>query len=147
MLNRSDVEDLIPHKGTMCLLDRVLSWDALHISLATQTHSDANNPLRDSTGLRGLRAIHLCEYGAQAMAVHGALLARLHGQSTEITPGMLASLRAVKLRCDFIHDLPSELIVHAECLHASDALLQYGFRVLHQESLVAEGRAAVVLRH
>ncbi len=64
---------LIPHQGAMCLLDRVVEWDKDRVLLATATHRAADNPLR----LDGrLRAVHLCEYGAQAMAVHGGLSAQ-----------------------------------------------------------------------
>jgi predicted hotdog family 3-hydroxylacyl-ACP dehydratase len=142
-IDHSDIEELTPHKGAMCLLDRVLAWDARTIRLSTRTHTDIANPLRSAAGLR---AIHLCEYGAQAMAVHGALVTRAQRQNSQIKPGMLASLRAVKLHCEFIHDLSSELIVEAECIHAGDPLLQYGFRVFHNEVLLAEGRATVVLQ-
>jgi acyl-CoA thioesterase FadM len=58
---------------------------------------------------------------------------------------MLVSLRAVKFACDYIDDLPGELRVEAECLQADAASLQYSFRVRHGETLLAEGRAAVVL--
>jgi len=69
-----DVASLVPHAGRMCLLQRVLDWDESTVRLATATHRDPANPLRSDGRLR---AIHLCEYGAQAMAVHGGLRARL----------------------------------------------------------------------
>ena len=141
MLERSEIENLIPHKGAMCLLDRVLTWDDTRIQLATLSHLNSTNPLRST---KGLRAVHLCEYGAQAMAVHGALLAQ--SRHTTAPPGMLVALRAVKLHCEFIHNLPNDLIVAAECLHANDTLLQYLFRISHNESLLAEGRATVALQ-
>jgi predicted hotdog family 3-hydroxylacyl-ACP dehydratase len=140
MLSRDSIEGLIPHKGAMCLLDRVESWDVTSIRLATLTHTDASNPLRTRAGLRSLV---LCEYGAQAMAVHGALLA--NQRNAVASQGLLASLRAVKLYCDYIDQLRSELIVHAEYLNASETLLQYAFRVTHESTLLAEGRAVVVI--
>jgi predicted hotdog family 3-hydroxylacyl-ACP dehydratase len=142
MLSRNEIENLIPHKGAMCLLDRVLTWDDARIRLATRSHRDSTNPLRSAVGLR---AVHLCEYGAQAMALHGALLAQTR-QRTAVQHGVLASLRNVKLCCDFIHELPHELIVTAECAQAGDTLLQYLFRVHHDNTLLAEGRATVVLQ-
>ena len=42
-----------------------------------------------------LRALHLCEYGAQAMAAHGGLLARDTGGGAKA--GMLVALRGVAL--------------------------------------------------
>ena len=141
MLDRNAIEKLIPHKGAMCLLDSVLLWDTQHIRLATRTHKASTNPLRSALGLR---AVHLCEYGAQAMAVHGALLAQSHNNAAQ--PGMLVALRDVKLNCEYFDQLPNELIVTAECLHAEATLLQYVFRVFHDDDLLAEGRATVVLQ-
>lgn len=131
---------LIPHQGSMCMLERVIDWNESTIRLATGTHRSRANPLRCDGKLR---AIHLCEYGAQAMAVHGALKSQAHG--TTARPGMLVSLRAVSFTCDFIDELPGNLIVEAQCLQASDSSLQYSFRVTHADELLAEGRAAVVL--
>jgi predicted hotdog family 3-hydroxylacyl-ACP dehydratase len=131
--------DLIPHQDGMCLLERVLAWDDDSIELATGTHRRSDHPLRRAGRLR---AIHLCEYGAQAMAVHGALLARQAGR--RLTPGLLVALRAVALHRDFVEDLPGELSVSARRLHAAGGTLQYEFRVAHADSLLAAGRAMVM---
>ena len=132
--------DLIPHQYEMCMLERVLAWDENAIRLATDTHRSPSHPLRHEGRLRSM---HLCEYGAQAMAVHGALKAKANGGAAD--PGMLVSLRAVSFSRDYIEDLPGELIVEAHCLQASATTLQYQFRVTHAGELLAEGRAAVML--
>lgn len=137
----SSLASLIPHQGAMCLLERVVDWSEQDIRLATTTHTSLENPLRSDGRLR---AIHLCEYGAQAMAVHGALKAQSSGGTAP--PGMLVSLRAVALNCDYIEQLAGELIVEAHCLQAGAASQQYSFRILHGSALLAEGRAAVLLR-
>jgi predicted hotdog family 3-hydroxylacyl-ACP dehydratase len=124
----------------MCLLERVVEWNEEGLRLATSTHRSSDNPLRRDGRLR---SIHLCEYGAQAMAVHGALKSQAHGAQAQ--PGMLVSLRAVSFTRDFVEDLPNELIVEARCLQASESSLQYSFRIMHEDELLAEGRAAVVL--
>ncbi len=124
----------------MCLLERVVEWNEDTIRLATSTHRSPDNPLRRDGRLR---SIHLCEYGAQAMAVHGALKSEAHGAQAQ--PGMLVSLRAVSFTRDFVEDLPGELLVEAQCLQASESSLQYSFRITHEGELLAEGRAAVVL--
>jgi predicted exporter/predicted hotdog family 3-hydroxylacyl-ACP dehydratase len=129
---------LIPHQGAMCLLDRIISWDERRVVLETDTHRSATNPLRVAGKLR---AIHLCEYGAQAMAVHGAL----HAATATAADGVLVSMRSVVFARDWIHDLPSSLRVEAECLHNEALSLQYSFRITHQGELLAEGRAAVIL--
>jgi predicted hotdog family 3-hydroxylacyl-ACP dehydratase len=107
----------------------------------TQGHRDPAHPLR--SGGR-LRALHLCEYGAQAMAVHGGLLAR--DQGTIAPPGMLVALRGVALHCDRIDDLPGALECEAEALIAGGGAQQYRFTIRHGGTVLAEGRAAVMLQ-
>jgi predicted hotdog family 3-hydroxylacyl-ACP dehydratase len=135
-----DIASLIPHQGKMCLLERVVDYDEHAITLATATHRSPDNPLRVNGRLR---AIHLCEYGAQAMAVHGAL--RSQKQGRKAAPGMLVALRAVTFARDYVEDLPGNLLVTASCLQASAASLQYHFSITHDGVVIAEGRAAVVL--
>jgi predicted hotdog family 3-hydroxylacyl-ACP dehydratase len=135
------IESLIPHTGAMCLLERVIEWDAESISLGTHTHHSVTNPLRSNGRLRSL---HLCEYGAQAMAVHGGLVAQAAG--TTARPGFLVSLRDVKLYRDYVDDLLGELLVRAERLMESLGSWQYRFVVGHANETLAEGRAAVIAR-
>jgi predicted hotdog family 3-hydroxylacyl-ACP dehydratase len=138
---RDAVAALIPHQGTMCLLDRMVEWGHDHIVLATATHRRHDNPLR----LNGrLRAIHLCEYGAQAMAVHGGLSAQAEGRQAQ--PGFLVSLREVKLSVDFIEQLEGELRVSAKRLLESPGSWQYTFEVQHEGRTLATGRAAIMAR-
>jgi len=141
MLGRDAIGALIPHQGAMCLLDRVVEWDNDHVVLATRTHRAADNPLR----LEGrLHAVHLCEYGAQAMAVHGGLSAQAEGKSAR--PGFLVSLRDVKLNVDFIDSLDGELMVSAQRLLESAGSWQYSFEVTHAGQMIASGRAAIMAR-
>ena len=140
MLSREEIEAMIPHKGDMCLWQRVVDFDAASVRVATLSHRDAANPLRGD-GL--LRAIHLCEYGAQAMAVHGGLLAR---EGATPRAGFLVALRGVQIQRVRIDDLPGELHGHAELLMQSDTSQQYAFRIEHAGTLIAEGRAAVMLQ-
>ena len=139
-LPKSDWAALIPHAGSMCLLDEVVAWDAAAIHARTQSHRDPANPLRSDGRLR---ALHLCEYGAQAMAVHGGLLARAAG--TAAAPGYLVSLRAVELRLARVDDLAGPLEVHAERLLGGEGSWQYAFRVVHADAEIASGRAAVIV--
>ena len=133
------ISSLIPQQGSMCLLERLVDWDERRVVLETDTHRAPSNPLRVGDKLR---AIHLCEYGAQAMAVHGGL--RIGSRTA--ADGMLVAMRSVTFTRDWIHDLPSSLRVEAECLQHDAASLQYTFRVTHRGELLAEGRAAVMLQ-
>ncbi|MCC8362988.1 phosphotransferase [Lysobacter sp. A6] len=141
MIGREVIESLVPHAGAMCLWDEVIAWDATRVELRSNGHRDAAHPLRSGDLLR---AVHLCEYGAQAMAVHGGLLARERGGVAP--PGMLVALRGVELHCARIDDLPGPLECDAEALIASDDAQQYRFAIRHRGTLLAEGRAAVMLR-
>lgn len=139
MLAKAQWEHLIPHRGAMSLLDTVLDWDDERIHLTATSHARADNPLR-SDGM--LRALHLCEYGAQAMAVHGGLLAQRAGRVA--APGFLVSLRGVELHVARIDDLAGALAVFADRLLDSGTSWQYAFRVEHAGELLAAGRAAVI---
>ena len=140
MLPKTDWAPLIPHAGSMCLLDAVLAWDEQTIHAISAGHTRADNPLR---GPQGLHAMHLAEYGAQAMAVHGGLLAHAKGAQAA-RPGRLVSLRDVNLFEEYVDRLDGQLDVHAECLYADDGGAQYAFRVEHHGRLLASGRAAVI---
>lgn len=139
-IDRAAIEALVPHAGSMCLWDEVVGWDAGRIVLRAGGHRATSHPLRRDGRLH---ALHLCEYGAQAMAVHGGLRAR--GSDGVVRPGMLVALRGVVLYVDRIDDLPGPLEGEAEQLAESPASQQYAFRIRHAGTLLAEGRAAVML--
>ena len=69
-MTRDDIATLIPHSGSMCLLDGVLSWDENTILCRTASHRLPDNPLRSNGRLAGVCGV---EYAAQAMALHGGL--------------------------------------------------------------------------
>ena len=141
MLKRDEIEALIPHKGAMCLWNEVVDWDAQRIRLRSDGHRDVANPLRSDGRLR---AVHLCEYGAQAMAVHGGLCGAAVGGAPKA--GVLVALREVALHVARIDDLADALECEAELLADSPTSQQYAFRILHADEVLAEGRAAVMLQ-
>ena len=140
-IEREDLLALIPHQGAMCLWDRVDAWDGARIRLSTGSHLHADNPLR-ADGL--LRAVHLCEYGAQAMAAHGGLIARESGGAAKA--GMLVALRGVTLHVARIDGIAGQLECEAELLAAGADSQQYAFRIQGGGQTLAEGRAAVILQ-
>lgn len=139
--DRAGIGALVPHAGAMCLWDEVVAWDTGRIVLQAGNHRDPSHPLRSDGRLR---ALHLCEYGAQAMAVHGGLLAR--GRGGVAPPGMLVALRGVDLHVARIDDLPGPIECEATLLAEGAASQQYAFRITHAGTLLAEGRAAVMLQ-
>jgi predicted hotdog family 3-hydroxylacyl-ACP dehydratase len=141
MIGRAEIEAMIPHKGAMCLWDEVVDWQDNRIRLRTRSHRDPAHPLR-SDGV--LRAVHLCEYGAQAMAVHGGLRGAAAGG--EPKAGFLVALREVRLHVAALDALTEALECEAELLADSAVSQQYVFRIEHAGTLVADGRAAVMLQ-
>jgi predicted hotdog family 3-hydroxylacyl-ACP dehydratase len=139
-LARSQIAALIPHSGSMCLLDHLDAWDTAQITCRANNHRDPHNPLRTRSGLLAPNAI---EYAAQAMALHGALLGLKAG--VPATPGYLASARGVQLHRLRLDDLPEELHITATRQAGDARQILYAFTVSHAGRTVAEGRAAVVL--
>ncbi|MEX2240932.1 MAG: 3-hydroxylacyl-ACP dehydratase [Burkholderiales bacterium] len=123
----------------MCLLEGVLEWDARRIVCRAASHRDAANPLRVAGILPAACGI---EYGAQAMAVHGALL-NAHGAPPG--RGFLASVRAVRLRAARLDDVEGPLQVSAERLSGEDDHVLYAFSIAGDAGELVSGRAAVVL--
>ncbi|CAD0356578.1 phosphotransferase [Xanthomonas hortorum pv. cynarae] len=140
MQGRDAIAALIPHQGNMCLWEEVVEWNAQRVVLRSHAHRSEAHPLRANGRLR---ALHLCEYGAQAMAVHGGLLDRASGKP--VRPGMLVALRAVELHVAYLDALPDAIVCEAQVLMQAEDSQQYSFRLMHQDQLLAEGRATVML--
>ena len=139
MSDSVDIEALIPHAGTMCLLERVLYWDAQSIRCAASSHRSPNNPLAVDGWLGAACAI---EYAAQAMALHGGLAGTV-GERPRL--GYLASVRALTLYRHRLDDLEDDLIIEAQQLAGEGPRVAYGFTVTSGGAKVAEGRATVLL--
>ena len=139
MLDRVAIAARIPHQGSMCLLDAVLAWDSGQIHCRASSHRQPDNPLRAAERLGAACGI---EYAAQAMAVHGALLAPAGAPPR---PGYLASVRSVQLAVDRLDDLAQDLDIVAERLSGDEHNILYHFRVEHAGDLLLSGRAAVML--
>jgi predicted hotdog family 3-hydroxylacyl-ACP dehydratase len=130
---------MIPHAGSMCLLDGVLSWDAGRIRCLSRTHRNPDNPLRMDHQLSALCGI---EYAAQAMAIHGKLAGNIPDKPRL---GYLASVREVTCYKSRLDDLEGDLIVSAEKLMGEGRHVIYGFEVGVGDVQVLSGRAAVIL--
>jgi predicted hotdog family 3-hydroxylacyl-ACP dehydratase len=129
----------IPHQGSMCLLDRVVEWDAESIECSATSHRAADNPLRAADRLGAACGI---EYAAQAMAVHGALI---KAAGAIARAGLLASVRGVVLHADRLDDAEEVLTVTAQRLTGDGPMVLYAFAVAAGGRPLLDGRAAVVL--
>jgi predicted hotdog family 3-hydroxylacyl-ACP dehydratase len=131
---------LIPHQGSMCLLDTVDEWDADHIVCTTRQHAIATNPLRTDGALS---CVHGIEFAAQAMAVHGGLMAPA---TTAPRIGLLLSVRQCVFNCARLDDIDAPLRIEANRIAGSEAALSYRFAVHAADVLLLEGRANVMLQ-
>src|SRR5450830_796105 len=111
----------IPHQGSMCLLDEVEAWDPQRIQCRASSHRAPDNPLRSHGRLAAACGI---EYAAQAMAVHGALLAQ---QQTAPRSGFLASVRNAILHAGRLDDIAADLMVQAELFSSDGNNVLYDF--------------------
>ena len=151
-LNRAWIESRIPHRGRMCLLDEVITWSAARVSCRSSTHREADNPLR-AHGILGIACG--IEYAAQAMAVHGALVAPSraadHGAPVTGAPaagspvaGFLAAVRDVRFHSLRLDDVQGDLICDAVRMAGDATTALYEFELRSEAALLLRGRATVV---
>ncbi|MGV2287110.1 hotdog family protein [Trinickia sp. YCB016] len=138
-LDHAWIASHIPHSDAMCLLDAVETWSDEAIRCVATTHLDPANPLRSNGRLAAVCGI---EYAAQAMAVHGAVLA---SQTQRPRAGFLASLRNVEMQVERLDTLDAPLIVEADRIGGDANNVLYRFTLRCGERLVMTGRAAVIL--
>lgn len=145
-LDKTQICERIPHAGDMCLLEKMLSWDATHIKCSATSHVDSENPLRIKDKLTSIAAI---EYAGQAMALHGGLISSgsSFGNSSGKRPrkGYLASLREIVISCESLDDATNELLIEVELLMGDSDSSLYSFSVSISDQHVISGRAAVKL--
>jgi predicted hotdog family 3-hydroxylacyl-ACP dehydratase len=140
MIGRDAILKLVPHAGSMCLIERASSWDPKQIHCEAISHRDPQNPLRR---LGALSAVHIIEYGAQAAALHASLLATdaVHANKA----GMLVSVRDCELRVERLDDLLHALQIRASREAGSAEALTYSFEASHQDSKLGRGRLMIKL--
>jgi predicted hotdog family 3-hydroxylacyl-ACP dehydratase len=138
-LDRAWIESHIPHRGRMCLLDEVVSWDAQRIRCRASSHRLADNPLRAHGRLGVACGV---EYAAQAMAVHGAIMAHTAGATPRA--GLLTSVRNLVLLVSRLDDLETDLIASAERLAGDEGSTLYEFTVSSGGRELLSGRAGIV---
>ena len=139
MIGQDEIRSLVPHAGRMCFWEEVENWDDGHIRCLTHSHRDPQHPLRRDGQLS---AVHLAEYGAQAMAIHGGLLAR--GSGGRAAPGVLTSLRDFQMQVQRFDDLPEALHCEARKLVAGATGSIYEFELTCAGRRLASGRVSVI---
>lgn len=147
LLNRDGIAHRIPHHQDMCLLDRVIAWDAQQIQCEADSHHSTGNPLRSHGRLGASCGI---EYAAQAMALHGGLVAEspdspIASRVTSPRGGSLVSLRRVTLHTEHLDEIVGPLTVCAERISRATGTVLYSFILRASAQLLLEGRAIVML--
>ena len=132
---------LIPHHGTMCLLDTVERWDDTTLVCTTASHRDATNPLRRDNQLEAICGL---EYAAQAMAVHVGLLEQRKGR--RLGMGYLGAVKNLTLRATRLDDVKGDLTVQATRLVGEGGSFIYAFRLSADRQELLDGRASIFLK-
>ncbi|ACE83630.1 hypothetical protein [Cellvibrio japonicus] len=108
-MNRQQIAQLIPHGDAMCMLDEVVAWNSEHIHCRSYLVNMTANPLCEHGQLD---TVLLIEYGAQAAAVHAALVQSHLG---EMRPAYIGAVKDIEL-LGAISDNSTPLELHAQCL-------------------------------
>ncbi|MGE0115919.1 MAG: 3-hydroxylacyl-ACP dehydratase [Steroidobacteraceae bacterium] len=142
MLEKSQIEGLLPHQGAMFLLDRVARFDRDEIECSASSHRDPHHPLRHQGCLPAHVAI---EYAAQAAGVHGGLLNRALHPDAPAQMGYLAVISNLQWFVDRLDDLPGNLQIHARRTAVTPGGRAYRVRIEHQSQPVMNGDLIIAL--
>lgn len=142
MLEKDEIARLIPHGEAMCLLDRVCAYNDNYIHCETRSHLDLHNPLRERDRLG---AAILVEYGAQAAAIHGALIAATAPEDAR--PAYIGAIRGMELEVERIDGLTGLLHVEAKCeIYKSDGAI-YLLEIGHEDRRVMRAQLILIRPH
>ena len=139
VLDHAWIAARIPHQAGMCLLDRVDEWSEAGAVCSAISHRALDNPLRSRGKLSAACAI---EYAAQAMAVHGALIA----QGTAQPQGFLASVRGAQFHVGRLDDIVTDLRATVTRSGGDGSLMLYDFSIESAGRTLLEGRATVFMQ-
>lgn len=139
LIEKSEIRRLLPHGGAMCLVDGVEAWDTRSIVCVSSTHRSVSNPLRRDGRLS---ALHAFEYGAQAAAVHGGLLARSRGERAPFA--YLGALKAGSLHVSRLDLLGDDLHTFAELLTGDRRGAIYQCQIEARQRVLAQARLTIV---
>ena len=122
LIDRDTLCSLIPHAGSMCLLDGVLEWNDETIVCETRSHLLPDNPLRCE---QGLSAIQTIEYGAQ---------------------GFLVAARNIDISIEWLDKINGPLIVRANMIMHDDKHSIYEFELSANTKVLVKGRTTVMMQ-
>ncbi|HYM47226.1 MAG TPA: hydroxymyristoyl-ACP dehydratase [Burkholderiaceae bacterium] len=140
------LEQLLPHTGRMRLIDRVTSYDDERIVCESDSHRAADHPLAQDGVLSIVCGL---EYGAQAMAIHGALLASAPSPTSSAPgaapPGYLVTASDLTWNVERLDQCAAPLVIEAISEFRSGNQVAYRFELRVGDEAVLTGRASVLL--
>ncbi|WP_221793294.1 hotdog family protein [Oceanobacter mangrovi] len=107
------VAELVPHSGTMSLLDDVISYGSDSLTAMVRVHPGAEFFACTATGSRGIPGWLGIEYMAQAIAAWAGSQAKAAGGKASV--GFLLGSRKFSSSCDFF-PVGAELTIKVERL-------------------------------
>ena len=140
LMDKQTIEQLIPHAGTMVLLDEVIHYDEHSLRATTKTHRDVNHPLRHEGQLLTL---NLIEYAAQAMAVHLGVMA---SDAQHSAGGYLVQATAVKLYRQLLDEVIGMITIEVTRAQVGIHGGVYLFSAREREDKLACGRLSVFFK-
>ena len=124
----------------MSFLDRVLRFDGVHIVCTAISHTDPAHPLARGGKLHAVAGL---EYGAQAMALHGALMS---ADDRPSAMGVIASVRALAWTVERLDDIAEPLEIEARRISGAGAQVAYAFAIRAAARDIVSGRITALLR-
>ncbi|MGH6610208.1 MAG: hydroxymyristoyl-ACP dehydratase [Burkholderiaceae bacterium] len=134
------IDSLLPHAGRMRLIDRVVSYDEQRIVCESDSHRAADHPLAFNGVLPVVCGL---EYGAQAMAIHGTLLAGTARDKAR--HGYLVAASELNWTVERLDQCAAPLRIEAISEFRSDQQVAYRFELHAADRQVFSGRAIVLL--
>ncbi len=142
MMSMPAIEMLLPHAGRMRLIDRVVSYDDQSIVCESDSHRAADHPLAEAGVLSILCGL---EYGAQAMAIHGALLASGGSSGARTRHGLLVAASDLQWTVERLDRCAAPLVIKVVSEFRSGNQIAYRFEISASSAYVMQGRASVLL--
>ncbi len=132
-LTSADLVKMIPHGASMCMIDEVLTWDGQMIHCRSRAPAGRHNPLVENQQLHSLLLI---EYGAQAAAIHAALLSSGLGKCR---PAYIGAVRSVEFMTDYLTG-DDEILIEASCQLSSNEGAIYDIEARQADHIVLRSR-------
>ncbi len=143
MMDTEQISRLIPHAGSMCLINQVTHADEQSITCLANSHRHPENPLRERGMLNATCGI---EYAAQAMAIHGAMqLKKSNDTQDKPRGGRLASVRSVEVFTRQLDTITSDLEIKALQIMGDANSMMYEFTISGDSQVLLQGKATVIL--